>query len=256
MRPKVILIHPNDHAIQTVTERLTAYGYLILGVGASVEEAFVLCRSCSPDVLIMRESLIADGCADLLKRLETELPSPPVTILFSPRTITPVVNTFYNCGGDAVVFDPVDYGLCNEYITQFLRLHRHRRSPLFPSSEYRGCAKKLLTMMQMPTKLCGYIYILDAIDFLAQDPSLASNLIDGLYTLIGDLYQEPYTNIERCIRTAVERTFQSGDLYCLLRFFSDAICEQTGKPKNGDFLKGLYDIIRQELSNPTNFPLG
>lgn len=247
MRFNVIIIHPDTRMSKIIAERLTAYGCKIRAIGQTAEEAYVLCRTCPAEVLFMAAELPDANCDAVTARLEREITHPLIKIAHTDIDNHTLSDRFYNYGGDLFLHGPADYAYCVEVMHRFYRLRCRQGTPLNPNPLIRGCTRKHLIRMEMPTNVRGFVYLLDAVELLAQDPSLQHNLVQGLYADIGILHQAPYTNIERCIRTAVEKAFELGDINYIYRHFGTRVQEKTGKTKNGDFIEILAQIVLEDL---------
>lgn len=247
VRFKVIIIHPDSRISNIIAERLTAYGCIVQAIGTTAEEAYVLCRSCSADAIIMAAELSDATCDTVTARLEQEVSAPLVKIAISESDNRPLSNRFYDYCGDLFLFGPVDYAFCVDKIKSLLRLRQRQGVPLNHSPLVRGCTRKHLLRMKMPTNVCGFVYLLDAVELVIRESALQDNLVYGLYTKVGRLHDEPYGNIERCIRTAVEKAFECGDINYIHHHFGPKIRDLTGKPKNGDFIEILAKMVRDDL---------
>ncbi len=249
MRFKVIIIHSDQRISQIIAERLTAYGCKIQAIGKTAEDAYVLCRTCPADVLFMAAELPDADCATLTLRLEREIPHPLIKIVLTESHNSTLSDRFYNYGGDLFLSGPIDYPYCIDRMKQYYRLRLRQGTPLSPTPLIRGCTRKHLLRMQMPTNVSGFVYLMDAVELVLQDPSLQHDLVRGLYADVGALHREPYTNIERCIRTAVEKAFECGDVNYIYEHFGEKVRARTGKTQNGDFIEILAKIVQDDLKS-------
>ncbi len=247
MRFKVIIVQSDPLEAKITSERFSAYGCKILAVGRTAADAMTLCRTCKPDVLIMDPFLPGMNCDEITKRLEWEIDHPLIKIVVSNSKNDTIANSFYNNGGDLFLLTPVDYAYCVTQMKKYLQLRLHQGDPITAEPLIRGCARKILLRMQMPMTIHGFVYLLDATEILLYKPDLLQNLILGLYTEIGLIHQKPYGNIERCIRTAVEKAFEYGDISYIYEHFGHKVREKTGKPTNGDFISILAEMVRNDL---------
>lgn len=248
MRFKIVIIQSDPLEAKITAERFAAFGCIVLGIGRTAEDAQVLCRTCRPDVLIMDPFLPGMNCDELTRRLEQDLEHPLIKIVISSSKNDAIADQFYNYGGDLFLLTPVDHSYCVDQMKKYLQLRSKQGAPLTEEPVIRGCARKFLLRMKMPMTVHGFVYILDASELLLARPDYFQNLVDGLYTDIGLLHGKTYQTIERCIRNAVEKTFERGDVTFLYEHFGDRVRERTGKPTNGDFLTDLTEMIRYDLT--------
>lgn len=68
----------------------------------------------------------------------------------------------------------------------------------------RGDAVKLLMVCEIPPKLHGFAYLVDAIEMAYIDESLLKNLEKGLYIEIGERWDVSAASVERSIRAALK----------------------------------------------------
>lgn len=247
MQIKLVIIQSDSLEARVTAERFTAYGCKVLAIGSTGEQALSLCRELKPDALVMEPFLPGLNCDEITEQLEQKHDLPLVKVVLSSCKNDAIANRFFNSGGDLFFLTPVDYSYCVRQVTKFLRLRRHESEPVSEEVQIRGCTKKILIRMRMPMTIHGFVYVLDAVEYTVQDQSLLHNLVYGLYPSIGKVHHKPFRNVERCIRTAVEQTFERGDMEYLFPRFGHAIRERTGKPTNGDFISILTELVREDL---------
>ena len=252
MRFKVVIIHSDAESANVAADRFTAYGCNAIAIGHSAEDAFVLCRSCQPDVLVMEPYMGGIPCDEVTAKLERDIRRPLIKIVLSPGLNPSIANRFYNCGGDLFLRAPYDFGHCVDQMKKYLILRGRQGTAIYPEPLIRGCARKILLRMRMPMTIHGFVYLLDAAELVYHNPDLLKNLVYGLYTEIGVLRQTPYANIERCIRTCIEKAFELGDLEFIYQHFGHKVRTKTGKPTNGDFISILVKMVQEDLNSATS----
>lgn len=247
MQFKLVIIQSAPEALYITAQRFHAFGCEILGTGRSGGEAIELVRRLKPNVLVMDAFLPGMNCDEIAELLEHEIDFPLVKLAVTEQKNDRLANRFFDNGGDLFRITPLDFAFCIRQIEKCLQLRQSKNAPLAPESRIRNCTKKMLMQMQMPMTLSGFIYVIDGIELLINDQSLLLNLVDGLYPTIGRLHHKPSSNIERCIRTAIEKVFETGDADFLFARFGYAINPKTGKPANGRFLSILAEMVQENL---------
>lgn len=234
---------------EIISERLEAYGCIIRAVGETAKEAYTLCQRHEADAIVMAAELPDGDCIPVTAVLERELSPLLLKVVISDTENSTLADHFYNQGGDLFLSGPIDYGHCIDEMWRYYRLRQRQGTPLGPTPLVRGCTRKHLMQMKMPSHVHGLVYLMDAIELVHRDPTLLKNLVYGLYTDIGTLHQEPYKNIERCIRSAVEKTFERGNVNYIYQNFGEKVGVQSGKTTNGDFIEILFAMVQNDLKD-------
>ena len=234
---------------ETIAERLEAYGCIVRAVGETAKDAYVFCQSYEADAIVMAAELPDSDCITVTTALEREITHPLLKIVISDAENSTLAEHFFNYGGDLFLSSPIDYGHCIDEMWRYYRLRQRQGTPLGPTPLVRGCARKHLMRMRMPSHVHGLVYLLDAIELVHRDPAILKTLVYGLYTDVGTLHQEPYENIERCIRSAVEKTFERGNVNYIYQHFGEKVGVQSGKTTNGDFIEILFTMVQNDLKD-------
>jgi two-component system response regulator (stage 0 sporulation protein A) len=244
---KLVIIQSASEDLHITTQRFHAFGCEVLGTGRSGGDALELVRRLKPNALIMDAFLPGMNCDEIAEILEHEINFPLIKLAIADQRSDRLANRFFDNGGDLFRIAPLDFAFCIRQMEKCLQLRQNKNAPTTPECRIRNCTKKMLMQVQMPMTLSGFIYIIDGIELLINDRSLLLNLVDGLYPAIGRLHHKPSSNIERCIRTAIEKAFEFGDVDFLFKHFGHAVNPKTGKPANGRFLSILAELVRQDL---------
>lgn len=251
MRFDILIIQSDPLEAAVTAERFHAYGCNIAGIGHSGEDALAMARQLRPDVLVMDAFLPGYNCEEITEILEQNPKFPLVKLALSCCKNDLMADRFLNSGGDLFLMTPLDYSFCMKRIEKFYRLRSNQSTSILPDVQVRGCAKKMLMRMQMPMTIHGFVYTLDAVELIIQNPALLHDIVHGLYASIGRIRAQRCSNIERCIRTAVEKTFELGDMDFLFPLYSHVIKPLSGKPTNGDFISILAALVAAELGLET-----
>ncbi|MGI6200951.1 MAG: sporulation transcription factor Spo0A [Christensenellales bacterium] len=102
----------------------------------------------------------------------------------------------------------------------------------------------LLHRLCVPTHLKGYQYLRDAVKMVARDVTLLKGLTTQLYPAIAKAYNSTGSRVERTIRNAIECCWSRAPVGVLESVFGYTVDPKRGKPKNGEFIAMLADIVR------------
>ena len=95
-----------------------------------------------------------------------------------------------------------------------------------------------------PCHLSGYDMVAYALSLALEDVSCLSNLSKNLYPKLGNVFNKPTANIERCISNLIEYTFLNGDACVLNSYFGNQIQSGKSKVTNVQFLFILYRVLK------------
>lgn len=243
----VVILQSSPRDVAITTERFSAYGCKVVGTGTSGAEAIDLVRRQRPNVIIMDPYLPTFNCDEITELLEQEFDYPLIKMVISEQKNEAIADRFFTNGGDIFQITPIDIPFCMGRIEQHIRMRLHQEKAEEPDLRIRNTIRKLLIQMQMPMTINGFFYTIDAVEMAVNQPTLLKRLVSDLYPAVGKKHETAPSNIERCIRTAVEQTFERGELNALYPTFAHVIRSKTGKPANGDFIAVLSHLVRAQL---------
>ncbi len=101
--------------------------------------------------------------------------------------------------------------------------------------------------MKMSMTINGFLYLQDAVEQALSNRGMLQAITTRLYPMIAQRHQVSPSCVERNIRTAIELTFERGDLAFLYEYFGSSVREASGKPTNSEFIAGLTELVRNDL---------
>lgn len=102
-------------------------------------------------------------------------------------------------------------------------------------------AANLLRTVGMHPKYKGYAYILLMLQKTQVEPETMYNISSGLYPLVMERYGVSQAAVERCIRFAIRRTWEIGNVEMLEELFS---AYETGCiPTTSEFIAVMTECI-------------
>ena len=101
----------------------------------------------------------------------------------------------------------------------------------------------------VPVNSRGYWYIREAVLMALEDREMLLYVTKDLYPKIATRYNTTPGSVERAIRSAVCRSWDTGNISCKLRFMCD------GRPTNTQFVTYVYELVRasREQNEATGF---
>ena len=107
--------------------------------------------------------------------------------------------------------------------------------------------KKLLKEMGVPVNIKGYRYICNAVVCLSKEKEMKISL--GLYPKVAKEFGTTGSRVERAIRHAVERTFETGSYEVLDEIFGETVRNNKGKVTNSEFLYTCVEYLEDKMSH-------
>ena len=130
---------------------------------------------------------------------------------------------------------------------------RMKLSPLAQPDD-RTLVSNLLLSLGVPTNLRGYCYLRDAI--LAELREPGQQVTKSLYPDVGKPYGATGIQVERSIRTAVEKAWDRRDDALWRQYFPVECREAASRPSNSAFICTLADHIRNSRSGSCGMRAG
>lgn len=222
------------------------------------DEAFQILSSTEVDALILDLELPEGSGIFLLEELQT-LPIEKPFIAVVTNVVSKVIY-------DAIRSMGVDY-ICTKSVPDF-----SLETPLSiieisaPYRKTRGNVESIsktlnhrtrmdlhkrniefeLSRMGFPGKKLGVIYIKEAILFLSLSERLDVSITKEIYVHVASKYQTNIHNVEKNIRTAIEKVWTEQDINKLTELYPFDWNHEIGRPTNADFLHNMTQkIFRQ-----------
>ena len=105
---------------------------------------------------------------------------------------------------------------------------------------------KLLMKTGMSPSLRGFDYIIDAVEMIDGDREFLYSITGLLYPAIAEKYNCKPSNVERCIRHAIETSFDYAKASVIEKIFGNAYNQMKGRPTNAEYLGALAEQARYQ----------
>ncbi len=247
MAYSIVIIYADQAEAEQDAGRFTAYGCNVCAIGANGQEALELARRHQPDVLILDPFLPYLNCDEIADRLEQEGFDTMVKIAISDEKNDRMAERFLMSGGDLFLVRPLDYTYCLKRIEKF-KLMRERKSCYdLEESPKRAAIRRLQIRLNMPISITGFLYLQESVLLAMEEPLSLSRMTSVLYPNVALQFRTSGKNVERCIRNAIEKTFEEGDLAMLQQYFPHFLNNKHGKPNNKEFIGYLTELAKDQL---------
>ena len=101
----------------------------------------------------------------------------------------------------------------------------------------------MLKSLGIRTKLSGYRYLRRATRMVYENPMAIQSITENIYEPIARWENTTVANVDRSIRYAIEKAFETGDLQAINSMFGYTISEFKGKPCNSEFIAMIADRL-------------
>ena len=102
---------------------------------------------------------------------------------------------------------------------------------------------KMLRELGAPAHMKGYRFLRHGIALAVLDVAFLDAVTKKLYPNIAEKFNASISQVERCMRSVVEATWDYGDPKILQKFFGYTISNRKRKPANSEFIAMLADQL-------------
>lgn len=105
---------------------------------------------------------------------------------------------------------------------------------------------KLLGLLGMPSNIYGFHFIRYAITYVYYEYDINLS-ITNVYSKVADNYKTSKENVERCIRHAIDISWNRGDLDVIDDIFGSSVDINKSKPTNSEYIFAISDRLKFEM---------
>lgn len=234
---KVILADFDEAARQIMAEELAAMEDItVAGQTGMADEVLDLARTTEAQVLIMEMSLRGGDGLEVLDRVKNELGDKIRVLICSLFADRALVNGAVQRGADYYMIKPVTITALAEHIR--LTALEEEGWQEDDSLQYR--ASMLLRRLGGIPNMKGYIYTVEAVITVLEDPDAVCGITKVVYPKIARKHRATSSAVERSIRHMLQKIWTCGDKKLLLQLFPS----YTRCPSNGAFIA----VLAQQLT--------
>jgi two-component system response regulator (stage 0 sporulation protein A) len=239
----LVVIQSDTSQAQELADLFFTYGFDILAVGNSGKDALELARRHQPDALLLDPFMPFYNCDEVAEFLERDLPQ-TVKIAIADDKNDLMADRFMQSGGDLFLVRPLEISACRNRIEKHLKIRKQMLETPSTNNLHRASIRAMQMQLKMPVSISGFGYIREAVEIVLESPSALNHITTEVYAPIAVTQGSTPQRVERCIRTAVEKTFERGDLELLQKYFFPSASDK-GKISNKEFIGIFAELIRK-----------
>mgnify|MGYP003293724525 CR=1 FL=1 len=213
--------------------------YRVLSCGEG-NEALKLMRSFRPDVVILDLMMPGLDGITILERTVASGLHPMVlatTCYYNPY----VLDAIQRLGVGYLMVKPCDI---QATIARLGDLRQRLQQPVISRADPKVHVSNLLLALGIPTKLKGYGYLREAVLLMAEDPK--QSITKELYPAVAAACDGDRKNVERSIRSAIEKAWLFRDENYWKLYFPVDGSGMTRRPTNSEFITRLADTLHMD----------
>lgn len=108
--------------------------------------------------------------------------------------------------------------------------------------------ERFLREVALSPRLKGRGYAAWLLERMILSPAAAAQPVQRLYRSCAEAFDTSESNVERCLRVAVESVFTQGSMKGIERYFGATVDPERGKPTNRAFLVQMAEQLRYSLT--------
>lgn len=108
--------------------------------------------------------------------------------------------------------------------------------------------KQTLITLGVRAASLGYVYLVDAVSAIVDNPHAIRGICKGVYADIANKYNVKYASVERCIRYAIEESYTTAPLEVIERIFGNSVPFNKTRPTARHYIAAVADHVRSEIA--------
>lgn len=204
---------------------------------ADGETAMALLRDFAPDILVLDLMLPKTDGLSLLQQLH-KMDLRPMVLVQTSLNSPYVMEKLQRLEVDYVMQKPCKMQALESRVMDFLA-QLQQSLPQLPAGD--AFVANVLIRFGFSPKLDGYSHLMEAIPRYAKDPSQA--IIKELYAAVGEVRRKDASQVERSIRSAIEKAWQDGNQALWRQYFCCAPNGAVIRPSNGAFIARMAQLL-------------
>lgn len=249
----IVIIQSDREEAAQLAQCFEAYNCIIAAIGSNGREALELARAHRPDILLLDPFLPYFNCDEIAEQLELAGFRRMVKIAISDEKNDRMAERFLSGGGDLFLVRPIDYAYCLKRMEKYHQLRSRQDHFELEDSPHRAAVRRLQLQMNMPISITGFLYIQEAVVTAMENPQALHRITKIIYPNVSIRFHTAPKNVERCIRRAIENTFEQGEISMLQQYFAHFLDNERGKPNNKEFIGYLAELAKDYMISHRSF---
>lgn len=202
-------------------------------------QALELLRSFQPDLLILDLMLPGLDGISLLHRAQKEGIRPAV-LAFCAYPGDYIIAALHRLGVSYYMTKPCDLQAVADRLADFAA--ELQPAPL-PQANLNTAISRHLLALNFSARLDGYLFLQAGVPMYMKDPG--QSMTKELYVSIGELFGKDRRQVERSIRSAIDKAWQNRDDRVWRQFFQTAD-GSVPRPSNNEFFARLSGALAEQ----------
>lgn len=201
------------------------------------ETALSLMRSFEPELLVLDLTISGVDGLSVMQTISEGRTKPGV--LATTRFLSDyVLETASRVGIDYMVVKPCNIKALTSRLADLAENCRNREVVY---RDHKVSVANLLLNLGFSTNCKGYNYLREAIAAYAKDPG--QTMTKELYPAVGKRFGASALQVERAMRTAIEKAWKRRDDHLWGKYFTPSANGEIEKPCNSEFISRLADVM-------------
>ena len=161
-----------------------------------------------PDIILYTPCIKYEDGINLIQEIRSAGYSGKI-VLMMENTLPAALNLALNFSSDYVMFYPLDTYSIISYVKELNNKDTINTNASVNSNESTFLIQKTLNQLGISQHLNGYKYLVQAIKLCYDNPEMLNYKTKFLYPELGKINNINVTNIERCIRNAIQKAWEN-----------------------------------------------
>lgn len=235
----------------------------VVGVASNGKDAIDLIKNNEVDILLCDMIMpCMDGIAVVEEMSKLELLEKTKIIMLSSVGSEDITSKAINMGVSYYMLKPVEYPILVNRIKEVhegfksiekkdnLNIIQSEVNSFFVSDVDNLDLEitNIMNKMGVPAHIKGYTFMREGIKMIIEDIGLLGSVTKELYPSIASKYSTTSSRVERAIRHSIEVAWSRGNYNYIAEFFNYNLDTRVTKPKNAEFMAGIADKLRMDMS--------
>ena len=244
--PKLLIADVVEEFSQALAERVR--GSYRIRVCKEGRETLDMILAFKPDIVVMDMLLPGlDGVTILEEAYRAGIR--PVVLATSKMQSDYIIHSAERLEVSYLMIKPCSVRAAAERLRD---ITEHLHAPAVSRPEPRTEVANMLLALNFSTKLRGYAYLREAILEYRNRPG--QSVTKELYPLVGKICDASGSQVERSIRSAIEKAWEQRDECTWRLYFQSNAMGQLKRPTNGELITALADRMEREWGKPETSP--